>query len=318
MKRFIVTPFEWGSNSGYDFLNNDNPEADVVNSPHITWGPNNIVFERSYRIWEPGRMALSSLGVVDPDPDQQFNVPQIPQGAKVHGIKGTMTLKGMSAAVFYDALTGEELDPQPTYRQIFDMMWNQENGTFDTGLASPWFDSTTTSYVRSPSDFCKAPLYICMYKGTYNPYGSTNFEGGNIDSGPSDDPDTLLGVDITNPTVLEQDRIVWWDMTMITMPHRVAMYYPVAADTATENHRRNSLGFSEWRGHSFHTYNLNLDRNWIVTDDQVLWLHVMPGIVNTGLSWQDPLGNNHQIMYKPGFTTDLVASMLATPFTPGK
>lgn len=322
MKRFIVTPFEWGSGSGFDFLNNDNPEADVVHNPHISYAPANLTNQRSFRIWEPGRMALSSMGVLDPGPDQPFNVPQIPQGCKVHGIKGTMLITPAGVAEFFDAVTGESLEEQPQYKEIFDP-WNGEH-EFDTSggvdpqtvlVRTPFRQSATSSYFMSPQHYAQCPFYITMYKGTFNPYGSTNTEGGNIDSGPSDDPDTLLGVDITNPTVLEQERIVWWDMVMCTVPHRQLSFSTVYGfDDRAEVQLYPAFG--SWSRHVT-KYNLNLDRNWIVKDDQVLWLHVMPGIVDTGVFWADSLGAVHRIMYRPSFSVDLVASMLATPFTPG-
>lgn len=318
MKRFMITPFEFGTSSGYDFLNNDNPEADIVHNPHVSFAGATTVFERSFRIWEPGRMALSAMGVVDPTPDQEFNVPQIPQGAKVHGIKGTLIIQPAAVAEFFDAVTGESLDPQPLYRDIFDP-WNGVNTvgnqTDQINYRPGFSQSDTTLFIQDPQRWARCPFFIAMYKGTYNPYGSTNAEGGNIDSGPNDDPDTLLGVDITNPTVLEQERIVWWDMEMCTVPHRqMRPEAHILGTDGTLNFMRFSYG--PW-SHTVTKYNLSLDRNWIVRDDQVLWLVVKSGIVDTGFFWSDGVGNVHRIMYQPAFNVDIVASMLASPFTPG-
>lgn len=319
MKRFIVTPYEWGTTTGYNFLNNDNPNADIVVHPHVSYAAATGVFERSFRIWEPGRMALSSMGVTDPDPDQEFNVPQIPQGCKVHGIKGELVYSSTGVATFYDASTGEELDPQPDYRDIFDP-WNGVDTVVDSwnDVYRPGFKQSATSVdPKDPAAWCRAPLYITMYKGTFNPYSNTYVEGASIDSGPNDDPDTLLGVDIVNPTVLEQERIVWWDVAWMTMRHRNLAYLPLRGDTETATAREIAPNFSKWHC-PVQRYPLSLDRNWIVKDDQVLWLHIKPGVVDTGFFWQDPLGNAHRVMYKPHFNVDLIASMLATPFTPGR
>lgn len=335
MKRMIVTPFEWGTTSGYDFLNNDNPEADIVNEAHISYADLHTVFERSYRIWEPGRMALSSLGVVDPSPDQQFNVPQIPQGCKIHGIKGTMLITPQKVATFYNADTGEVLPVQPTYDEVFapagQAYWYADNvGTwiaptntlYPSGFSTtqyPWnefFIRTPVLNDNDPQQFCRYPLYITMYKGTFNPYGGNFTEGGSIDSGPSDDPDTLLGIDITNPTVLEQERIVWWDMEMCTAAHRSR------EDKTLEHRQTDGTSMIWYHGVKTYTrhvtkYNLSLDRNFILKDDQVLWLHVQPGIVRTPLFWLDPEGNIVPLAYTVGANIELVASMLVTPFTPG-
>lgn len=336
MKRFIVTPFEWGSLSGYDFLNNDNPDALIENEAHISYADLNTVYERSFRIWEPGRMALSSLGVVDPSPDQQFNVPQIPQGAKIHGIKGTLLITPQKVATFYNADTGEILANQPTYDSVFapasqQYVWSETDGGFYIPEL-PLYPSLVGDPVEIPDEsfeprpavwndndpqqFCRFPMYITMYKGTFNPYGGNFTEGGNIDSGPTDDPDTLLGVDITNPTVLEQERIVWWDMELCTAAHRSRETKNI--QTQQSDHSK----FTEYMGHKTYVrqvtkYNLSLDRNWIVKDDQVLWLHVSPGIVRTPLFVLDNT-DVVPLAYRVGCNIELVASMLATPFTPGR
>lgn len=297
MKRLIVTPFEWGTQSGYDFLNNDNPDADIENECHVSWSTMATVFERSYRIWEPGRMALSSLGVTDPGPDQPFNVPQIPQGATIHGIKGHLLIMPQRAAVFYNGSTGEPLAVQPDYDDIF----------APQGFTGPFVPPYTNEYL-DPQQFSRCPFYITMYKGTFNSLGNAYTEGGNIDSGPSDDPDTLTGIDVSNPIALEQERIVWWDMELCTAAHRsrVIRLEGTAFTQSPEVYRTHVT-----------KYNLSLDRNWRVSDDQVLWLHIVPGIVCTPLFVQDG-GTAVQLMYKPGFNAELVASMMATPWTPGK
>lgn len=304
MQRLIVSPFEWGTNTGYSFLNNANPQSDIQNEAHLSWAPTENTSGRSFRIWEPGRMALSSMGVEDPDPDALLNVPQVPQGAKIHGIKGTMLIMPQRSAIFYNSTTGEQLDPQPAYDDIFapDLFPYKTAG-------QPYYPINAAGNTYDPQMFAACPFYITMYKGSYQVYGSQYEEGGVIDSGPSDDPDTLIGIDITNPTTLEQPRIVWWDMQMCTAAHRSRVVRFTDPALAVPSY----LYPEVYRTHVTR-YNLSLDRNWIIGDDQVLWLHVEPGIVKTPIVDPTAAGN---IMYRPLFNIELVASMLVTLHTPG-
>lgn len=323
MRRLVISPQEWGSQSGYDFLNNDNPAADVENNYHISWSGNELVYERSFRLWEPGRMALSSLGVTDPGPDQPFNVPQLPKGCKIHGVKGHVLVRPGRAAVFYNADTGEFLDPQPDYDDVFapGLAYGLLTGTdnWSTATAFPAYppyppisapdESEGTNFI-DPQQFADFPLYVAAYKGTFNPYGGNFTEGGSIDSGPSDDPDTLLGMDITNPTVIEADRLVWWDMEMCKASHRSREVY--VETYVFDGAVKTNFGYKPGTYYSsVKKYPINLDRNWIMSGDQVLWLHFASGIVKTPLFWVEGT-TPVPLAYKPAFNIEIVGTMMVS------
>lgn len=316
MQRLMIGPFEFGSLSGYDFLNSTNPFASIQVNPHVNYDDGMAAFERSFRVWEPGRMALSSMGVPNDDPTGQFTVPQIPQGCKIHGIKGSVVITPARVAEFYNLIDGTRLDPQPEYDQVFD----------GSNVDGPIYGVQNQSLVvyngnlptLTPSHYAGFPMFITMCKGTFMPLGGTNAEGGSIDSGPNDDPDTLIGLDFTNPSLLESEsRVAWWDMEMFTMPHRDREFTSVVRDiddlTGVVQHGRRHGPYRKYRKE----YRINLSQNWVVRDDQVLWLTFTPGVVNTGVTYLDPILGPVNLGYRGACNYDVIASMLVSLHTPG-
>lgn len=311
----MLNPYEFGSMSNLEFLNTDNPDAARPTWPHFDWTVpgTTAVPERSWRVWEPGRMALSELGLLESDPDNPFASEQRVQGASIHGIKGDLFIKPV-AAIFYDADTGVQLAPQPTYNEVFNF-YNvfANNG----GIASPSIEwavppNTPVPMEWDPGYWSTAPVFITMYHGSFNVVDDGPDEGGTIDSGPFDDPDTLLSLDITNPTVLESNRMTWWAAEHVTMPHVSPQYSGAEVSDPDETFAAAVLSLSRWN-QPVKKLPLSLSHNFRVGKAQVLWIHVSFGLVGTPLV-VDVGGSMHRVAYRPKALYEVLGSMIASPW----
>lgn len=317
-QRMMLNPYEFGSNSPLEFLNNTNPDSAIQSWPHFDWSaPGQGVPERSWRFWEPGRVALSELGLVESDPDQTYATAQRAQGASIFGIKGDLLVKPVSA-IFYDADTGLQLVNQPKYEQVFDTYELEK-------ISTTW--ATTANYgtpeptpplpmASDPSFWSTTPLFVTMYTGSYSVTNDGYDEGGTIDAGPFDDPDTLMSLDITNPSVLESNRIAWWAMETFTMPHRSGSYTGVGFDDLSGAGGAR-LNLNTWT-QGLRKLPLSLSHNWRIRKNQNLWMHVSFGITATPLILTLPnaegVNTLYRIAYRAKAHYEIVGSMLVSPW----
>lgn len=341
--------FEFNTRGPFD------PSVDIVNyqgpasfdnayvAPHYDHARIYVV-NKSWRLWEPARNARSASANVanemgsalrpqlteDQGGEQvEFHPPNIPsQGALIHGVKGELEFR------FTDSPFRTIFDSDPTdVREQFGFWVGEDEQALFGGWPGnnlPWpvapedrtwwrpFHAAAVSAEGLPLRFdntrlfmARVPVFVAMYKGTVKPSNLTleeaddpNVSRMSIDSGPYDDPSTTIGMDITNPDVLESRRIVWWD--------KFDAWLPVPVVPNPEGHPNaplpSQLGATV-------KYPLNLDRNWRVKKDQVLWLHVQTGTVRVPLVVAgDPVPWSHQWATYHGhpFTVALHASMLVS------
>lgn len=290
-RRLILNPYEMGSMSNLEFLNNTNPDSARQTWPHFNWETSSTsVAERSWRVWEPGRMALSDLGLVEEDPDNTYATEQRTQGCTVRGIKGDIIVKPVNA-VFYDADTGLPFSPPAGFK-------------YGDVFGRPIPGAATADGVSQQSDasyFSTAPLFMAMYMGKFSVVDDGVDEGGTIDSGPLDDPDTLLSLDITNPSVIESNRLAWWAMETVTMPTRNWTF------------QSGVPGDGSW-SHPVKKIPLSLSENFMVAKDKVLWIHLSFGLVATPFLLADSEGSIRRLAYRPTAHFEMVASMIASPW----
>lgn len=252
MRRLVVQPRLFGTINGYEW------DPDSAPRPHNDYCQ--LWYnEYSVRVWEPSRMSLSTPGVVGVGTGAYESVP-LPVKAHIRGIKGDAyfrfdgTAQGVGTVLYDD---GTPWNPQPSAAAIY------------TALAGmPHVSATDWQEENDWNPGFYIPLFCAMYRGTYK--SVDNAPGWEIDSGPGDDPDVLLPLDITSPDVLESGRLDWWALDQVRAPHARIQ---VERDSGYVIYGGPPLGGSH------HRFQLNLDANKRVSSDQILWLHWKTGAI---------------------------------------
>lgn len=299
MRRLMIQPRFFGTVNGYEWTATNPPE------PHHDYCQL-YSNEYSVRLWEPSRLVTSTPGIVDPGAG--YEAPPMPVKAHIRGIKGNAYIRfdGTDDGVgtWLDD-TGTPWAPQPsaqdTYNALAGMPRQPGLGTFET--FNPIYD-LYADRDRNPATMI--PLFIALYRGTYKQVDDA--PGWEIDSGPGDDPDTLLAMDITDPSVLESSRLDWWDMDMVPAP-RASGFTPL-----TEDGVFHGVPERPDRG-SMHRYAVNLDANKRVSSDQVLWLHFKTGVIRLPCVRPGAVGGGDPTLecglyVNHKFTFSITASML--------
>lgn len=299
MRRLVVQPRLFGTAQGYNWDKDSHPE------PHNDYCQ--LYEEYSVRVWEPTRMTLSTPGVYNGStgPDA-FEGPQLPTRAHIRGIKGDCwirfdgTAEGVGEWLWPSTaaagLAGTPMDPQPDWLSTLAALSGRPMG------AGIDYDNGSTLFDYNPGFYI--PVFCALYRGTYKAIDGN--PGWEIDSGPADDPDVLLPLDITSPDVIESGRLDWWALDQVRAPHNTVAY---AWDNVAEEYRPALQGPS---GGSHHRFSLNLDSNKRVASDQVLWLHWKTGVIKLPVRYPNPsqayvtcgVYRNHK------FTVHVQASML--------
>lgn len=254
MRRLVVQPRLFGTMQGYQW------DVDSAPRPHNDycqlWQ-----YEYSVRVWEPTRMSLSTPGVYGVAGTDYESVP-LPSKAHIRGIKGDAffrfdgTPQGVGVVLYDD---GTPWNPQPSADQIYEALGGVPAGTLIGFTGDEYRDFNPGFYI---------PLFCAMYRGTYKSIDTA--PGWEIDTGPGDDPDVLLPLDITSPDVLESGRLDWWALDQVRLPHtRTERVW--GGETVYNMHNVTSG--------SHHRFALNLDANKRVSADQVLWLHWKTGAI---------------------------------------
>lgn len=305
MRRYVVSPYNFGSTDGYGWVddtlgpNLSDPTAQIA-AHHDYCG----LYSKDYsvRIWEPGRHAVSSPGVLDvgASGDQQFKAPDLPMKVEIHGIKGAAYIRldgtAQGVGIWRDEQTGDPFVVQPDWQDTYHAL----GGRPMFAHMSP--DVEDNTHELNPGFKC--PFFVAMYRGTYKQID--DISGWEIDSGPADDPDTLLSLNITNPQVLESSRLDWWDLDWVRFPHWD--YDGNSTNTWTKAPA----------GGSWLKYSMDLKTNKHLRPDQVLWLHWKQGVVRLPVALPDQAGGTgapvltcaHYTEHK--FSISIQATMLAT------
>lgn len=267
MRRLVVQPRIFGTVNGYEWDADSNPQP---HNDYCTLYSN----EYSVRVWEPTRMRTSLPGV-EGEAGTAYEAVPLPVKAHIRGIKGDAwfrfdgTEQGVGTWLYADGVgAGTPLNPQPSALD-----------TFNALAGNPWVQLVpdVTYYDRNPGFYC--PLFCAMYRGTFKSVDSS--PGWEIDSGPGDDPDVLLPLDITSPDVLESGRLDWWALDQVRFPHaRHAVDWGTELITMTQPPS----------GGSHHRFALNLEQNKRLGADQVLWLHWKTGVVRLPVKYTPPAG----------------------------
>lgn len=303
MRRLVVQPRLFGTVNGYEWDVDSNPK------PHNDYCQ--LWDEYSIRVWEPTRMKLSTPGVVG-DPSAFYESIALPTKAHIRGIKGDAHIRfdgteaGVGTWLWADGPgEGTLLNPQPSAAQTY-------NALGGVPWAKYLVDQTfTTSRDWNPGFYI--PVFCAMYRGTYK--SIDNSPGWEIDTGPGDDPDVLLPLDITSPDVLESGRLDWWTLDQVRAPHSRwditrSLDWNGAGDNAT-------IALETWpAGGSHFRFSMNLDANKRVASDQILWLHWKTGVIKLPVVYPGTAGGagpelvcanyvNHK------FTISVHATMLA-------
>lgn len=259
MKRLVIQPRVFGSVNGYEW---DPDSAPKAHNDYCQL----YYSEYSTRVWEPTRMTTSTPGVAGGTFGYESTA--IATKAHIRGIKGEAhfrfdgTEQGVGVVLDEDGVPWAQ---QPTPAQIYSAL---------AGVPSmPALDSPFPSLDWNPGFYI--PLFCAMYRGTFK--SIDNAPGWEIDTGPGDDPDVLLPLDITSPDVLESGRLDWWALDQVRLPHS-ALQREYTTNVGGGNLGMvNSAGFP--RSGSHHRFALNLDANKRVASNQVLWLHWKTGVV---------------------------------------
>lgn len=300
MRRLMVAPTQFGSNSGYNWEGVDTP-----NEAHHDYCQ---LYQDDYsvRIWDPMRMQYSSPGYYAPNQaaGEALVAPVVPKSVHIRGIKGNAYIRFDGTAdgvgVWRDpdgTLTPVQPDANATYAAL-------------AGLPNANFDIPAGAQVqgRDLNPAFQMPIFVALYRGTYKPIDDQ--PGWEIDSGPTDDPDVILGLDITDPQVLESGRFDWWDMDMVRLPHMSFSGAWTQADQGGGNLGPLSSGVN---GGNLHRYAMNLDSNKRLSPGQVLWLHFKTGTIRLPVAVSD-LGGTTTIrcLYYQShkFTISVQASMV--------
>lgn len=313
MKRLMVQPTQFGANQGYTWNSQDDVDGIPGIEAHHDYC-NLYRHDYSVRIWEPGRMKYSSPGIYGGSDAQLQVAPELPMTATIHGIKGALYFRFDGS---YDGVgtwfddNGEPFDSQPTYVDTYKAL---------SGIpgASEAPTQPGLGYLDCNPAF-KMPLFVTLYRGTYKQIDVN--VGWEIDSGPSDDPDTLLSLDISNPQVLESSRIDWWDMDMVRLPH-----YSIDASLSHASPGSDGLGIiapdspvysKTYKPGSalLHKYSLDLSQNHRLGPDQVLWLHLRTGCIRLPVLFRPATGDPYVACayYKAhAFSVSVQASMLVS------
>lgn len=310
MRRLMVAPRQFGSAHGYTWESVETP--DTVPEPHHDYCS---LYQDNYsiRLWEPGRMSLSTPGVYS-DGDSFQEAPQLPMRVEVHGIKGAAYIRmdGSPDGVgrWRDTTTGLLLVPQPTPQQTYAALSGIPNDQGGNGVN---VDPPTLGQ----ADYNQAahlPMFVALYRGTYKQIDTT--DGWEIDSGPTDDSAVILGLDITNPQVLESSRLDWWDMDMVRLPTYGDTDYTYFVKNGLDGGDSIQRKLRYPGKGSFHKYSMDLKANKRLGPDQVLWLHFMTGVVRMPVLRSPGTGEPYLdcCLYEGHkFSVSVQASMLVTP-----
>lgn len=252
-------------------------------------------------------------------------------GANILGVKGELEFRFSD----YPLRVLDDIAEPPVVNERFGIWvdekgdplpapWPQEYNEWpnEAGADKPWWEPFIVSvyddigvavqYNQTRLFMARVPVFVAMYKGTIKvshldqeSLDANNEARVSIDSGPYDDPATVIGMDITNPGVLESSRVVWWDkfdawlpVPLNKLPAGSAFMHPAGPVP--------QLGGPV-------KYSLSLDRNWRVRKDQVLWLHLMTGALRVPLTvFTGPAQPQYQAGTYHGhpFHVSLHASML--------
>lgn len=269
MRRVMIDPLHFGTQSGLPYV--DDPGGNQVNQPHADYS-SLYTLDHSVRIWEPARWGLTEqgggAGMFQMEPGFNAQTPDSalldlqafpePTAVEIHGIKGDIWIqmghRPFVAGSGFPSVLGEwtDVDTGAPLNVDDNDAWDALGGTDDS--------------FRDDRLYC--PVFIAMYRGTYKQID--DLSGWEIDSGPADDPDTLLGLDISSPSVLESLRIDWWTRVEVPFPAaypvETGVVNPVKATTSRRIHTRIPMDLSA---------NKRLGAN------QVLWLHLRTGVVRT-------------------------------------
>lgn len=253
MQRMMVAPLQFGANQGYGW-----ETVDTEIEAHHDYCS---LYQDDFhvRVWEPGRNRYSDPVYVGSA--SQGPAPALALGATIHGIKGNAYFRfdGSSdgVGVWRDA-DGVMVESQPTAGETYAAL---------AGVPLLFEASPFTNLDRNPA--FNIPVFCALYRGTYKSIDDQ--PGWEIDSGPTSDPDCILGLDITDPQVLESGRLDWWDMDSVRLPHyRIEAAGDLATGWAPTGLPTNG---------STHRYALNLSANKRLGPDQVLWLHWKTGTI---------------------------------------
>lgn len=290
MKRRIIAPWQFGTVTPYAWLAFDAADAGGI-IPHFDYLT--TYRELSTRLWEPGREEFSAVGY-----EADMAPVQIPATTKLHGVKGHIDICfGMRPQDLGEFWTDEgvpitietgggpnSMAPELAMVALFG---DRGAGTFTDPVLIDWEVGKAAweghfHHLVLQAKQLRIPTFFCMYRGTYKQIDDTT--GWEIDSGPSDDPDTLLSVDITNPSVLESARIDWWDLEMFSLPRQNMTYN---WNTVNQEPEHSNAG-----GSGFVRYPLNLDANKTLGPDQVLWLHIKTGCIRMMALYHDDEGTS--------------------------
>lgn len=301
MRRMMVVPTQFGSNSGYNW-----EDVDTAQEAHHDYC---TLYQDDYsiRVWEPGRNRYSEPTYAIPGGTNLQASPEA-RGCTIHGIKGNayIRLDGTADGVGrWRDTDGVLLDPQPSPTQTYDAL---SGAPF---LSTPYLGITTQAAYEDRNGAFSIPIFCALYRGTYKVIDDQ--PGWEIDSGPTDDASVLLGLDITDPTVLESGRLDWWDLDFVRLPRNDVTWD--SGGTAGVDGRRYTR-IPGGLGGSMHRYALNLDANKRMRADQVLWLHWKTGTIRLPVAVLDAATGTYtaECHYYQGhkFSMSVQASMLVT------
>lgn len=318
MRRYIIQPFNFGSTDGYGWEDDTGfPEDNEVAlaAPHHDYCS---LYSRDYsvRVWEPGRHAISQPGVLNAGTGgDQFRAPEMPMKCTIHGIKGAAYFRfdgsKQGVGTWWYVAPGEDggffqYPVQPDWRDTYHALAGMPMRRY---LNFDAHDSLQGAGQDKNPAF-RMPLFCTLYRGTYKQLDAAS--GWEIDTGPNDDPDTLIAMNITNPSVLESERIHWWDMDMVQLP-----YTQGDAAVSSDDGGLTITDHSRGPG-TLHKYALNLSENHRLRPDQVLWLHWATGMIRIPVALPDQAGGTGAPVLTCAFYRDhkfsvsVQASMLAT------
>lgn len=333
MKRMMVAPYYFGSRTEYGFEGGPSSLGQFQAHHDLC---RKYTPEFSIRVWEPGRNALSMPGYSDYGASTDRGV-ELPLTATIHGIKGHAVITMGMDEDSYGYWTDESGDPVPLAAQPNkDATKMAVSGIVpprlrDGGAAGDYWEpgdgyggvldmDTYTMFVGQRQQV-RIPFFIAMYRGTMKYIDDQS--GAEIDSGPGDDPSVLLGLDITNPSVLESSRLDWWDCEYIAPPSAQNVFSDgmfvepgVGLGPPTNNPTSGYTYTSDTRG-GYHKYALNLDANKTLGPDQVLWLHWKTGGVRMPVIAPPQAGSGAPRLtcltyWGHSFTVSIQASMLVS------
>lgn len=281
MRRMMIDPLNFGTQSGLPY-----ESTGTTNQPHSDYY-SQYTLDHSIRVWEPSRLSLSEPALFQTEPGFQGQTPDdagavgalvapVSRGVTIHGIKGDIWLM----------MDGRVATAGGPFANPVGEWTDSASGAVVTVDDDVTYAVLGGTAGRSPQLMC--PFFICMYRGTYKQIDSAT--GWEIDSGPADDPDTLLGLDTTSPDVLEEPRMDWW--TRVDVPFPVAVQTAGTATNPVLAVKRQAVQ---------HRVPMDLAANKRLGPNQVLWLHIRTGVIraqvlDTSGNLRDALYRNHSFL----------------------